>query len=161
MFLCINKNSSIFFTYILSFIIFGNIKNNKIEYDPDYFLQKIPSQKDKSITVLKGDASTGEGLNELIEYLYQNSQFNEVKEKNTIENEEKKEKEELNKDNNYYAIRMFGLNDSGKTKILYKLAVDEDVVTIPTMGFNVETIKFENYEKDLQIYDLFLFILMK
>ena len=41
----------------------------------------IPSQKDKSITVLKGDASTGEGLNELIEYLYQNSQFNEVKEK--------------------------------------------------------------------------------
>ena len=49
---------------------------------------------------------------------------------------------------------MFGLNDSGKTKILYKLALDEDVMTIPTMGFNVETIKFENYEKDLQIYDV-------
>ena len=143
-FMELNKNN-------IPFIIFGNIKNNKIEYDPDYFLQKIPSQKDKSITVLKGDASTGEGLNELIEYLYQNSQFNEVKEKNTIENEEK---EEINKDKNYYAIRMFGLNDSGKTKILYKLALDEDVMTIPTMGFNVETIKFENYEKDLQIYDI-------
>lgn len=37
-----------------------------------------------------------------------------------------------------------GLDAAGKTTILYKLKLNENVVTIPTIGFNVETIEFQN-----------------
>lgn len=36
---------------------------------------------------------------------------------------------------------MLGLDAAGKTTILYKLKLDETVSTIPTIGFNVETVK--------------------
>jgi len=38
-------------------------------------------------------------------------------------------------------ILMIGLDDGGKTTILYKLKLGEVVNTIPTIGFNVEIIK--------------------
>ena len=65
-------------TQNIPYIIFGNIKNNVIEYEINEFMKKIPPQPDKPITALKGDASTGEGLTELMEYLYQNSEFKEI-----------------------------------------------------------------------------------
>ncbi|GLJ29110.1 hypothetical protein SUGI_0573920 [Cryptomeria japonica] len=41
-------------------------------------------------------------------------------------------------------ILMVGLDSAGKTTILYKLNLDEVVQTIPTVGFNVETVKHKN-----------------
>ena len=37
-------------------------------------------------------------------------------------------------------ILMVGLDAAGKTTILYKLKLGEVVTTIPTIGFNVETV---------------------
>ena len=39
---------------------------------------------------------------------------------------------------------MLGLDGSGKTTILYKLRLGEVVSTIPTIGFNVETVDYKN-----------------
>ena len=39
---------------------------------------------------------------------------------------------------------MVGLDASGKTTILYKLKLGEIVTTIPTIGFNVETVEYKN-----------------
>ena len=41
-------------------------------------------------------------------------------------------------------IAMLGLDAAGKTTILYKLKINENVTTIPTVGFNVEEINFHN-----------------
>ncbi len=41
-------------------------------------------------------------------------------------------------------ILMLGLDAAGKTTILYKLKLGQSVTTIPTVGFNVETV---NYKK--------------
>merc|ERR1712000_756556 len=41
-------------------------------------------------------------------------------------------------------ILMVGLDAAGKTTILYKLKLGESVTTIPTIGFNVETVEFKN-----------------
>jgi ADP-ribosylation factor protein 1 len=38
---------------------------------------------------------------------------------------------------------MVGLDAAGKTTILYKLKLDENVTTIPTIGFNVETVQYK------------------
>jgi small GTP-binding protein len=43
-------------------------------------------------------------------------------------------------------IVMVGLDAAGKTTVLYKLHMGEVVHTIPTVGFNVETIKYKNIE---------------
>ena len=39
---------------------------------------------------------------------------------------------------------MLGLDAAGKTTILYKLKLGQDVTTIPTVGFNVETVTYKN-----------------
>jgi len=39
-------------------------------------------------------------------------------------------------------ILMLGLDNSGKTTILYKLKLGEVITTVPTIGFNVETIHY-------------------
>ena len=39
---------------------------------------------------------------------------------------------------------MVGLDAAGKTTILYKLKLGEVVTTIPTIGFNVETVEYKN-----------------
>eukprot|EP01057_Protomagalhaensia_wolfi_P002365 Protomagalhaensia_wolfi_Nauph_80__2364@NODE_2553_length_1055_cov_1149_500984_g1997_i0_p1_GENE_NODE_2553_length_1055_cov_1149_500984_g1997_i0NODE_2553_length_1055_cov_1149_500984_g1997_i0_p1_ORF_typecomplete_len211_score22_17Arf/PF00025_21/5_4e81SRPRB/PF09439_10/1_3e19Ras/PF00071_22/1_4e15Roc/PF08477_13/8_8e13Galpha/PF00503_20/0_84Galpha/PF00503_20/1e09Gtr1_RagA/PF04670_12/3_9e11GTP_EFTU/PF00009_27/0_00025MMR_HSR1/PF01926_23/0_00013MCM3AP_GANP/PF16769_5/0_00476PF2K/PF01591_18/0_0051FeoB_N/PF02421 len=41
-------------------------------------------------------------------------------------------------------ILMVGLDAAGKTTILYKLKLGEVVTTIPTLGFNVETVEYKN-----------------
>ncbi|XP_008796507.2 ADP-ribosylation factor 1-like [Phoenix dactylifera] len=41
-------------------------------------------------------------------------------------------------------ILMVGLDAAGKTTILYKLKLGEVITTIPTIGFNVETVEYKN-----------------
>ncbi|XP_033744886.1 ADP-ribosylation factor 4-like [Pecten maximus] len=46
--------------------------------------------------------------------------------------------------NKQMRILMVGLDAAGKTTILYKLKLGEIVTTIPTIGFNVETVEYKN-----------------
>ena len=39
---------------------------------------------------------------------------------------------------------LLGLDAAGKTTILYKLKLGQSVNTIPTVGFNVETVTYKN-----------------
>ncbi|XP_048027866.1 ADP-ribosylation factor 4-like [Megalobrama amblycephala] len=41
-------------------------------------------------------------------------------------------------------LLMLGLDAAGKTTILYRLKLGEVVTTIPTIGFNVETVEYKN-----------------
>merc|ERR1711957_353350 len=41
-------------------------------------------------------------------------------------------------------LLMLGLDAAGKTTVLYKLTLGEVVTTIPTVGFNVETLAYKN-----------------
>jgi len=41
-------------------------------------------------------------------------------------------------------VILLGLDAAGKTTILYRLNLGENVVTLPTVGFNVETITYKN-----------------
>lgn len=41
-------------------------------------------------------------------------------------------------------ILLLGLDGAGKTSLLYKLRLDKDITTVPTIGFNVERIKNKN-----------------
>merc|ERR1712217_801912 len=43
-----------------------------------------------------------------------------------------------------FRIVMVGLDAAGKTTILYKLKLGEVVTTIPTIGFNVETVEYKD-----------------
>jgi small GTP-binding protein len=43
-------------------------------------------------------------------------------------------------------ILLLGLDAAGKTSILYKFKLDENVTTIPTIGFNVETVQYKKVE---------------
>ena len=45
-----------------------------------------------------------------------------------------------------FKILLVGLDAAGKTSILYKLKLGEIRTTIPTIGFNVETINYKNLE---------------
>ena len=49
-------------------------------------------------------------------------------------------------------ILILGLDNAGKTTILYRLQVDEPVTTVPTIGFNVETLQYKNIK--FQVWDL-------
>merc|ERR1712176_378603 len=49
-------------------------------------------------------------------------------------------------------ILILGLDGAGKTTILYRLQVGEVVTTIPTIGFNVETLQYKNIK--FQVWDL-------
>jgi len=51
-----------------------------------------------------------------------------------------------------YRILILGLDNAGKTTILYRLQVDEPVTTVPTIGFNVETLQYKNIK--FQVWDL-------
>lgn len=44
----------------------------------------------------------------------------------------------------YICVIPVGLDAAGKTTILYKLKLGEIVTTIPTIGFNVETVEYKN-----------------
>ena len=47
---------------------------------------------------------------------------------------------------------LLGLDNAGKTTILYQLKLGEVVSTIPTIGFNVETVTYKNLT--FQVWDL-------
>ncbi|CAG8468613.1 10122_t:CDS:2 [Scutellospora calospora] len=50
-------------------------------------------------------------------------------------------------------ILILGLDGAGKTTILYQLQIGEVVTTIPTIGFNVETVTYKNIKfQDAVIY---------
>ena len=49
-------------------------------------------------------------------------------------------------------VLMVGLDNAGKTTILYKLTLDQVVSTIPTVGLNIETIKYKDI--NLSVWDL-------
>jgi ADP-ribosylation factor-like protein 1 len=49
-------------------------------------------------------------------------------------------------------ILILGLDGAGKTTILYRLQIGEVVTTIPTIGFNVETVSYKNI--NFQVWDL-------
>ena len=51
-------------------------------------------------------------------------------------------------DANEERLRMLllGLDGAGKTSILYTLKCGEAVKTVPTIGFNIETVKHDGYE---------------
>ena len=49
-------------------------------------------------------------------------------------------------------ILVLGLDNAGKTTILYRLQLNEPIATVPTIGFNVETIKYNNLT--FQVWDL-------
>eukprot|EP01006_Ploeotia_vitrea_P023101 TRINITY_DN55552_c0_g1_i1.p1 TRINITY_DN55552_c0_g1~~TRINITY_DN55552_c0_g1_i1.p1 ORF type:complete len:190 (-),score=25.25 TRINITY_DN55552_c0_g1_i1:144-713(-) len=46
--------------------------------------------------------------------------------------------------NRDFRIVLVGLDAAGKTTLLYKLKLGEIVTTIPTIGFNVETVEYKN-----------------
>merc|ERR1712031_80654 len=50
-------------------------------------------------------------------------------------------------------ILMVGLDAAGKTTILYKLKLGEVVTTIPTIGFNVETVEYQNIQGLIFVVD--------
>ena len=57
--------------------------------------------------------------------------------------------------NNYTSdarVLMLGLDNSGKTTVLYRLKLDEVVLTIPTIGFNVEAVDYKG--RGLLIWDV-------
>ena len=41
-------------------------------------------------------------------------------------------------------ILLLGLDGAGKTTIIYQFKLGEQVVAIPTIGFNVEEVKYKN-----------------
>ena len=47
---------------------------------------------------------------------------------------------------------MIGLDAAGKTTILYKLRLNEHINTIPTIGFNVESVQYKNIQ--MQVWDV-------
>lgn len=54
--------------------------------------------------------------------------------------------------NRHARIVMVGLDAAGKTTILYKLKLNETVQTLPTIGFNVETIQHQHLT--LTVWDI-------
>ncbi|KAJ5079995.1 adp ribosylation factor-related [Anaeramoeba ignava] len=51
-------------------------------------------------------------------------------------------------------VIFFGLDASGKTSILYRLKLGSIVTTIPTVGFNVESLSSSNFFNELTVWDL-------
>ena len=51
-------------------------------------------------------------------------------------------------------VLMVGLDAAGKTTILYKLKLGENVTTIPTIGFNVEGIECPDQNMRLTVWDI-------
>lgn len=56
------------------------------------------------------------------------------------------------KANNNFKLIIVGIQNAGKTTILYRMALGELVVTNPTIGANVEEISHENVK--FQAFDL-------
>ena len=141
----------------IQIIIFANKFNDKIEFEPEELLSKSNLPPEISPYIIKGKKKKKEGLEELLEHIYNNIEFEEVEEnineeKDKDDNNNEQEEPKLEKES--YKVTMLGLDDSGKTKILYLLKFNEDVLTLPTIGFNCEKINNPNWEKDISIWDV-------
>jgi GTPase SAR1 family protein len=141
-----NKNNS-----NTPIIIFGNKFNDKIEFEPEELIEKINFPPEIAPFIIKGNVKSGEGLTDILDYIYNNIEFEEEKteekeEQNLSEQEKADEKEnkETKPENNFV---MFGLDKAGKTTILYSLKLGKKTISIPTIGFNVEKIENENNKK--------------
>lgn len=51
-------------------------------------------------------------------------------------------------------VLLLGLDGSGKTTLLYKLKYNESVITVPTVGFNVETLDTDRGSPGLTVWDV-------
>ncbi|XP_051934645.1 ADP-ribosylation factor-like protein 14 [Hippocampus zosterae] len=51
-------------------------------------------------------------------------------------------------------VLMLGLDQSGKSTLLYKLKYNKSVVTVPTVGFNVETLETDRRSPSLTVWDV-------
>ncbi|XP_037123336.1 ADP-ribosylation factor-like protein 14 [Syngnathus acus] len=51
-------------------------------------------------------------------------------------------------------VLMLGLDRSGKSTLLYKLKYNERTVTVPTVGFNVETLETDRSSPGLTVWDV-------
>ncbi|XP_062241189.1 ADP-ribosylation factor 6-like [Platichthys flesus] len=51
-------------------------------------------------------------------------------------------------------VLMLGLDGSGKTTLLYKLMYNESVVTVPTVGFNVESLETDRSSPSMTVWDV-------
>lgn len=49
---------------------------------------------------------------------------------------------------------MLGLDESGKTTLLFKLKYNECVLTVPTVGFNVDTLDTDRSSPGLTVWDI-------
>jgi ADP-ribosylation factor-like protein 1 len=49
-------------------------------------------------------------------------------------------------------VLMVGLDNAGKTTILYRMKEDSAIKTVPTIGFNMEQIEVNNLK--MQVWDL-------
>ncbi|MEQ2232827.1 hypothetical protein ILYODFUR_015448, partial [Ilyodon furcidens] len=56
-------------------------------------------------------------------------------------------------------ILMVGLDGAGKTSLLYRLKLGEAVNTIPTIGFNLETVEYKNIS--FTVWDVGYHILLR
>ena len=132
-------------------IIFNNKKNDKKEFESEEILKKVNMPPEITPQILEGNVLSGEGLPELLEYIYNNIEFKEEE-----ENEEKEENENGSEKNKKERkkVCMFGLSDAGKTTILYLLKTGEKLITLPTIGYNVEEIENEFWEKNIEIWDV-------
>ena len=137
-------------------IIFNNKKNDKKEFEFEEILKKVNMPPEISPQILEGNVLSGEGLPELLEYIYNNIEFKEEINKEEEETKEKEENENGNEKNKKEGkkVCMFGLSDAGKTTILYLLKLGEKIITIPTIGYNVEEIENDNWEKKIEIWDI-------
>ncbi|KAI9723084.1 MAG: hypothetical protein M1828_004332 [Chrysothrix sp. TS-e1954] len=50
-------------------------------------------------------------------------------------------------------ILILGLDNAGKTTLLYRLKIGEVVTTIPTIGFNVESVTYKNLNFTVWVCD--------
>ena len=48
---------------------------------------------------------------------------------------------------------MLGLDQSGKTTLLYQSVMGQTIVTIPTIGFNIEVLKFDDMDLSTEKLD--------
>ncbi|XP_061537601.1 ADP-ribosylation factor-like protein 14 [Phycodurus eques] len=51
-------------------------------------------------------------------------------------------------------VLMLGLDESGKSTLLYKLKYNERVVTVPTVGFNVAMVETDRSSPGLTVWDV-------
>lgn len=140
-------------------VIFGNKFKEEEEFSIEEIINKSNIALDVSPSVIKGNILKGEGISELLDYFYYNLEYEEIKEE-IKSNEEaalesNKEKDlESKEQKESLKVGMFGLDSSGKTSILYMLHLGEKVLTLPTIGYNVEAVDKKEWEKSLSIWDI-------